>query len=115
MPASRVMSTTLRSRYDDVRSIAAVRSSSFWRVACPRRPGTRPSAARDGAPSAVPGVVSELTGRQVRALPNPTGAHQWNTFIPTPGTASLMYGKTSASGVSASLSLYDYANINAHY
>src|SRR5215471_1756367 len=40
------MSMTFTDRYEVVRSISAVQSSRRWRVARPRRPGTRPSAAR---------------------------------------------------------------------
>ena len=43
-----------------------------------------------------------------------TGNRQWNSFTPTPGTASLMFSIADA-GASTSLSLYDYANINTHY
>src|SRR3954449_10631322 len=42
------MSVIFRSRYGVFASSAMVQSSSFCRVASPRRPGTRPSTARKG-------------------------------------------------------------------
>src|SRR5687767_1475301 len=45
------MSMTLTSRYDVAASIWRVCSRSRWRVACPRRPGIRPSTARRPASS----------------------------------------------------------------
>lgn len=46
MPARRATSMTLTSRYGDELSISPRQSSSFCRVACPRRPATRPSTVR---------------------------------------------------------------------
>ena len=56
---------TLTSRYGDELSISLRQSSSFCRVACPRRPATRPSTVRTCPvmPSAYRGVIGARFGR----------------------------------------------------
>src|SRR3954468_6010801 len=71
------MSVTLRSRYGVVASIDVAQSSSRWRVARPRRPGTRPSAAR-GVVAASEAGIAVILDRVV-----PTGGRQEHRRLPT--------------------------------
>src|SRR4051794_13406940 len=60
------MSVIFRSRYGVLPSRAMVQSSSFCRVARPRRPGTRPSTARKGDTASDMDTTRTLTARRWR-------------------------------------------------
>src|SRR3954466_14567860 len=60
------MSVIFKSRYGVFASSAMVQSSSFCRVARPRRPGTRPSTARKGDTASDMDTTRTLTARSSR-------------------------------------------------
>src|SRR5882762_3190233 len=71
---------TLTSRYGDVLSISLRQSSSFCRVACPRRPATRPSTVRTCPvmPSAYRGVIGARFGRLQMGCTGSLGLVRWS-------------------------------------